>query len=511
MALAEYFSKNLLAISQVLKGGSSSQFQGILNNTVIGIAFNEDAEKHEGKAALDLTVRLIARLYPKVKFIDLSKGNKLLLNNLQKLATSINSKIEFVEETATLVIVIGNSPIDRKITSGPIYYIGSNEWLAKFSPEDPIEIGDSTNPFGAGVAACIGTSNIFRYVFADFLSTPEFDEAFSLSLITLDIGDTNPKVKTKEIDLGKIYLAGFGAIGNGFIWALTNSPFVKGIVTIIEPEILDLSNLQRYVLAEEKYIGKSKLEIAKELFIGGKIDLKVFNGDWVGFLNDNSDWKKELVVIAIDNLNDRIGIQSSLPKKIVNAYTENNVLGISRHYDFDKETCLVCTYMPSGKRKSYSQEVSDNLNLPQLERQIRDYIFYNKNADDQLLGWVAQANGIEFSALEQFRGVPVQEFYSRVVCGGALIELRNGNTVVEHVEAPLAFQSAMAGILELAEAVIDKAGLRKEKMPTKTQFYPLEPVKSVVNPYNHGFVKDTTGRCICADKDFIAAYKTKWN
>ena len=37
--------------------------------------------------------------------------------------------------------------------------------LAKFSPENPLEVGESTNPLGAGVAACIGASNIFRYVF----------------------------------------------------------------------------------------------------------------------------------------------------------------------------------------------------------------------------------------------------------------------------------------------------------------------------------------------------------
>jgi hypothetical protein len=217
-----------------------------------------------------------------------------------------------------------------------------------------------------------------------------------------------------------------------------------------------------------------------------------------------------MVVVAIDNANDRIGIQTSLPNKIINAYSENNVIGISRHFNFGNEACLVCMYMPTGKRKSDSQVVADNLNLSQQERFIRDYIFYNKNADDQLLTLVANANNIEIEKLEVFKGMPVQQFYSNVVCGGMLMELRNGDAVVEHIEAPLAFQSAMAGILELAEVIIDKAGLRKEKMQTKTQFYPLFPVKQVENPYNHTFTKDTSGRCICADEDFLNAYKNKW-
>jgi len=69
----------------------------------------------------------------------------------------------------------------------------------------------------------------------------------------------------------------------------------------------------------------------------------------------------------------------------------------------------------------------------------------------------------------------------------------------------------MAGIIELAELVINKAGLRQQKLPTKTHFHPLNPVKLGVNPYNHSFTKDVTGRCICADQDFVKAYKTKWN
>src|ERR1019366_10573521 len=117
------------------------------------------------------------------------------------------------------------------------------------------------------------------------------------------------------------------------------------------------------------------------------------------------------------------------------------------------------------QRKSYTQEIADNLNIPQQEVFLRNYIFYNKNADDQLLKLIADANSIGFNKLEEFRGSPVQEFYSKVVCGGMLMELRKEDGFVERVEAPLAFQSAMAGILELAEVVIRKAGLRKQTFP----------------------------------------------
>lgn len=509
MALAEYFSKNLLAISQVLQGGSSGQFQSVLNNTIIGVAFDDEVNKHEGRSALDLSVRLIARLYPTINFIGLGKTSIDFIDEFSSLAKSINSKIEFSSQTPTLILVIGATTPDRNITSGPIYFIGSDGWLSKFSTQAAIGCGETTNPLGAGIAACIGVSNIFRYVFSDFL-TPEYDDDFVLSLISLDTDETGKDLKEKKVDVGKIQLAGFGAIGNGFLWAIKNTPLVSGTITIVEPETLALSNLQRYILAEERHIGKLKTEIAKEYLKNSKFSSTLQSVSWVDYLNEPDSWKNETAIIAIDNANDRIGIQASLPKTIYNSYTESNILGVSRHNEFGKDACVVCTYMPSGKRKSRSQEIADNLNLSQMERQIRDYVFYEKVADDQLLGWVAQANEIDFSELQKFRGMPVNEFYSNVVCGGMLMELRSGDQIVEHIEAPLAFQSAMAGILEFSELIIDKGGLRKTTMPNKTQFYPLASVKSGVNPYNHTFEKDNTGRCICADPDFVSAYIKKW-
>lgn len=516
MALAEYFSKNLLAISQVLQGGTGEQFQNILNNSIVGIAFDNNIKKHEGKATLDLTVRLVSRLYPKIKFIDLGSGVPKIKSDLQNLAMAINSKIEFSEEDPTVLIVIGSTNVERKITAGPIYFIGSDNWIAKYSTENPVGVGESTNPLAAGISACIGTSNVFRYVFSDFLPTPEFDENFSLSLITLNSDEINVEFKTKQIDLGNFQLAGFGAIGNGFVWALSNSPFLKGVITVIEPETIEASNLQRYVLAEEKHIEKSKLEIAKEVLLNSKMEVNYVTSNWAGYLNETQNWKNEIAVIAIDNAKDRIGIQASLPKQIINSYTENNLIGILRHNDFINDACLVCNYMPSQERPSFAYEVCENLGIeklgiPEMEKVIGGYLYSNKGADDQLLDWIAAGNSIEISKLEKFKGIPVNDFYSKIVCGGILMNLKNEEDTITSIEAPLAFQSAMAGILELSELIIQKVGLRKNSFPNKTQFYPLLAVNPGVNPYNHSFPKDNTGRCICADQDFIDSYKTKWN
>ncbi len=509
MALAEYFSKDLLAISQALKQGTSEQFETILNQTIVGIAFDDSVEKTEGKAILDLTVRLLSRLYPKLKITDLTTNGSSL--NVTDLCKSINSKIELVNDEPTVIIAIGATSLSNKIVNGrPVFYVGSDGWIARFSTKDAVGSGDSSNPFGAGVAACVGVANVFRYVFRDFINDVQFDDEFSFSVISHQFENTENYSGNESIDLGDFTLVGFGAIGNGVIWALSNMPLVKGKLTIVEPENVDITNLQRYVLAGERHSEKPKIQIAKEYLVSSGIELNPIQSSWADYLNSSNDWLEKCVLVAIDNIKDRVAIQSSLPKEIINSYTENNLIGIARHKNFGKEACLMCTYMPHEQRRSYSQEVSDNLGLPHMEDKIRNYLHYNLTADDQLIKWVAEANTIAFSELEKFKGISVSDFYSKVVCGGVLMELKKDGVNNETVEAPLAFQSALAGILLLAEKVIDIGNLRHKKLPTITHFHPLFPLKPGTNPYSHSFSKDSTGRCICSDRDFLDAYSNKW-
>ncbi len=72
MALAKYFSKDALAITQVLNG-TIDMFETILNGSIIEIAFDNSVLSGEGKICLDLLIKLIARLYPKIKITDLSQ------------------------------------------------------------------------------------------------------------------------------------------------------------------------------------------------------------------------------------------------------------------------------------------------------------------------------------------------------------------------------------------------------------------------------------------------------
>lgn len=510
MALASYFSKDALAFSQVLKKATNNDFESTLDSHVIEIAFDNSIRNGEGSISLDLAIRLLSRLYPKIRISDLTNENHEIVEKLIEKALAINSNIEITQETPTVSLVIGSTALDHD-NPRQIVYIGSDHWIAKLSLDHPVGVGDSNLPFAAGASVCIGVSNVFRFVFKELMDNFELDNDVNFSLINLCQTEETEKNKISQIDIDGTILVGFGAIGNGFIWALSNTPKTKGRLTIIDPEKIELSNLQRYCLAEEKNIDFSKINIAENLFQKTEIVLDIFEDNWAQYLKSFGNWKNELVCIGIDSAKDRIAIQSSLPKSILNAYTESNLIGISRHFDFVDNTCLSCCYLPHEKVKSYSLIVAENLRIPNEELRIRDYLYHEKPVDRQLLELVAKANSVELEDLLHYEGQNINNFYSTVVCGGYLLSKSNSNGEAINIEAPLAFQSAFAGILLASELIISKLELRGTDFKNHTQLYPLTPIKIVSNPYNHSTEKDKTGRCICNDKDFKKAYINKWN
>ena len=74
-------------------------------------------------------------------------------------------------------------------------------------------------------------------------------------------------------------------------------------------------------------------------------------------------------------------------------------------------------------------------------------------------------------------------------------------------ETPLAFQSALAGVLLAAEMVLDARGLRPNGFPVRTSLDVLRPVPGEIS-FHH---RKAPGRnCICQDDDFVRRYISKW-
>lgn len=512
MALANFFDKINLGAAQILKDHDRSAFENKLLSNCIVIYFNTNSlQNYECRIALDLLTRLLSRLYPKVKFKSTETTEESIdyIGQLKAIAIEINPKIEVGDEQEeTFFIGVGIVPD----SSGyfPTHYIGSSNWNTFHSTTTPQNFGSSQNPFGAAVAACLACANLFRRIFADELGNPLLDEDLSFSTFDqmINPSDCGPKLPA-EIPLN-FTLIGAGAIGNATLYSFLRLSNTKGRISLIDKEEFSLSNLQRYVLMMQGHEGQSKVGVIREIFKNQKSELTIdcYPSKWQEVMGSLQPDQLKLFATAIDTKYERQLLQSVLPKKIINAWTSPDCIGISRHFDFLNEICLSCLYFPSMKEKSESQKIAIALNMEQHEPFIRHYLAKNMPIDEQFIATVNQMGGIEVEKLRLFANQPVRVLYSEGICGGAIVSLNNKDQVAQDMEVPLAHESAFAGILLAAEIVIDSLKLRTRQIEPLTKINLMRPLHAYLRENEE---KNFSGRCICQDGIFKNRYKEKWS
>lgn len=505
MAMANFMDRAASAASRVLTNFNVSAFERRLAAQVIGLSFDGAAvQSPEGDASLDLIVRLLSRLYPTIALRPLDETAKDHVTNLEHLAKSINPEIEFakIRKAVTVSVVVGRSPARTKC---PTFFVGSDGWTAKLSNCSPVGSGGSLNPFGAGAAACFAAANVFRTVFAEQLVGGDPDELIDLSILSYVQASDDAGPGLDGTDIGDTHLVGLGAIGNGAIWALARAAGVKGSLHLVDHEDVDLSNLQRYVLARQCHVGSPKVDLARSALAGTALEVAVHSVKWDFYVNNRNDWMFERVAVALDNAPDRMAVQGALPKWIVNAWTQEVDLGVSRHGFDDGRACLACLYLPHGRVKDEDEKIAEELKMPEAKQEIRTLLQTNKPVDAGFVERVAKAFDIPSEALHEFVGQPVRSFHQGAICGGTVMRLTDGAQPVRAV-VPMSFQSALAGIMLAADLVKHASGLLN--MPTtSTRINLLRPLASHLHDPK---AKDASGRCICVDEDFLAAYRRKY-
>jgi hypothetical protein len=111
-------------------------------------------------------------------------------------------------------------------------------------------------------------------------------------------------------NLGAFDVISGGAITNGLLYALSRIPKVRGRARVIEPDITDPTNLNRYMLILSDHVGHSKAEQLSDLDLGGlSIDpcLLRFEGPHtVGALSDR-------VLMGVDHIPTGWYVQRAAP------------------------------------------------------------------------------------------------------------------------------------------------------------------------------------------------------
>ena len=497
MGLADYYHRDVVAVSQILQGFETNVFVEQLERIGVAVVFGKEAaNSSDGRALLDLAVRLLARLYPSITFV-FDPAAARLVEELKALAVSINPNIDVsrANDALTAGLVVGR---DAPAANVSAVFVGCDGWSGRVGTKEPYSISNVGNPYGAGFAACLGVANLFRRF---FLPNGE-------ALLDTDISfpadvDAFPVI-TAATMVDPIVLAGVGAIGNAAAWALIRTPF-DGEIHLVDHQAIELSNLQRYVLCGRSDEHQIKADTIANQF-GGPLRAVPFHGTWASFLETKS-YRWERVLVALDSIRDRRAVQGSLPRWIANGWTQTGDFGVSVHSFLGKDACLSCLYLPSETSKSEDQIVAEGLRIPKFLPQVRHLLDSGGGVDRALCESIAKGWGVGVERLKPFVGKPIRALWVDGICGGGIIPLGRAGLTPQELQVPLAFQSAFAGILLAAELSRDVLTGGSQRRTFTRQ---LDLLKPLADSSPRPRLKAGTGACICEDPDFVDAYYAKY-
>jgi ThiF family len=485
MSVAPFFERVYGAVGGHLTVSRES-LEHTLQQTTIGIRLGGNLDENAFWIA-ELTTNLVARLYSRIAIV----ADEPNAARLRRIASDINPRIEFVDDAPGSTSV----SVGAETVPGALYPSASG-WVARLAHAGPLEAGPA-NPYAACASAALACAELFRRVFTK--SDPEHDVAVSL----LDFGpDTGSELEIRHHELGRVWFAGLGAVGNAALWTLARDTKCTGQVWLIDHEDLTLLNLQRYVLGSHHDIGKPKTELGRTALSRTALSVELSKTTLEEFADANGS-DIEVICVSVDNVSSRRSAQGLLPRLVLNGWTGDRALGASWHHLTGPNSCLACLYHPRGQGRSATEQAAEALGLSADRAALLWVSREPLSAED--LRTAAVALGVSDDVLAPWTGKSLGDLYTDVVCGAVPLDV-GGVGRVETV--PLAHQSALAGILMATELV-------KRTNPdllTMSQVEPLISWDDVLRPPPTIWTKPRAheGGCICGDPDYRAVYQRKW-
>lgn len=475
----------------------------MLQSVTIGLLVNEGTEDKNVQICAEFAANLLARMFWKFAIpvtdnesqAQLAKRMKSLILKVKPDATVSSAKL------ADCWLCIGCGP-GTDLNGVPLS-VDASSWTVYFSSENPSGIGSGRiyNPLSAATAACIGASEVFKTVFKGKIPNSNTSHNFSLNLLDYSVNETpSTGVFPTNIDIGECHLVGAGAIGNGFLYALSKIPDLKGILHVIENRNLHSGHLQRYVLTDQSNINGSKISVCKDVLAGVTgLKIKTHDTSFNEYVaKERHDFKLDLVISAVDSGQTRKEIQAKLPRLIINGWTREAEFGVTRHDFISENACLMCLYLNTEKIDE-NKMIGDALGLnsghvEEMRRKNtpvkRDHIFH-----------IAKKLGINQREIDIYIGQSIEAVYRDLICARAPMEIQHQNFFV-----PAAYLSAMAGVFVALELVKEKsAEIRSLMQSTNYIRY-----NTLVDPYLLTQKRLKVANCICADDDYRATYLEKY-
>lgn len=196
--------------------------------------------------------------------------------------------------------------------------VTGDDWSSAIGPTGltPPCLWEGAWPIGALAAAASAASEALRAAIqrissatgrqptAEFYTSPGRPAKIDLSSLA---------IPARPLDLGHVDVISGGAITNATIYTLLRIPGLSGFLRVLEPETLDLTNLNRYPLARNSDVDKAKTAILEchsqdQIKISGIQNR--FDDSWPNLLNRLAP----RVLVGADQIPARWAVQRAAPE-----------------------------------------------------------------------------------------------------------------------------------------------------------------------------------------------------
>ncbi len=332
-------------------------------------------------------------------------------------------------------IVVG---VAARQSDAPVVGVALDEQGCVIGPDLAQDALVPVHPLLAVIVACYACSAaLHRAVCPDMANPPPEVLRIEYADFSVDLG-----ALTGPVDIGKCYLAGAGAIGNGFLWAARYLD-MHGELHIVDDDSVSSGNLQRQVWFDADDIKSPKakrlVEKAQPAFEHLKLEPRPSRLQDLPERAVDPRWLRRLIV-AVDSREARRSLQKEFPGEVFDASTTGTreiVLHVNRQ--LSGLACMGCIYPRDEREISVQESIARHLGI-----ELEDM------APGRISAPIAAKIASKYPQLDA-AGLEGQAFESlyKSLCSSQQLRSAEGTTVI----APFAFVSVLAGALLLLEMV----------------------------------------------------------
>ena len=450
-------------------------------------------ESENGQIMLESIVNMVSRFSERI-ILEMDKSE--LCSDLEKLIQDAGCAVgEKTQGIPEIVISVGSTSMKGKFTvtvnsSGWISYVSCNSEIAK--PMEWLQ-----NPIGAMGAACFASAEAFKRLLELTGCEKKWaskSKNLKFSFLDNSLSDSNAELK-ETIDLPKILLVGAGAVGSGFLYAMSKIA-CKGTIMVLDDDDVTRTNLNRCLTFFVDDINRKKSEIVQRL----SNENLVISGEPIKF-NDFNKERTEypIVVSTVDNNEARDEIQHYLPEIIFHGATGNNsaAVGVIK---FLETACLCCIFESA---KSHEEIIASETGIP-FEK-VKNTIQNKEKFSQEHFEYMKKNFGNNADKFEQFIGIPFDQVYKKEVCGKMEIKTKEGKK-----SPSIPFVSFFSGLMLASELIkYSSTDLHKFPMITKPDFLEM----SLFSPHSYNpsrRTKNPNCKIECSEDRVKKVYSEKW-